>query len=399
MTMTTSEINPPAEGARRGSRLRLPVLLTGSLALILAGAIAWGIHERTMADAALRRATERDAVIVVSVVRPTVAATRDELVLPGNTQAFIDAPIYARTSGYLRRWYFDIGARVKQGALLAEIETPEVDEQLRQARADLQTARTNLEIAEVTATRWQRLLATNSVSKQETDQFVSNFKAMQSTVESQLANVRRLEQLQSFEKVLAPFAGIVTARSTDVGALIDAGATAQSRELFHLADLSTLRVYVAVPEVYAQAGRPGTTATLRLDEFPGRSFPGRVVRTANAIDPASRTLLVEVDVDNPNGELLPGAYVRVHLHAPGAAQAMTVPANTLLFRSEGLRVAVVHDGRAELVPVTMGRDYGEAVEILGGLSAGDNVITNPADSLTSGTPVRIQAAAGEGGRP
>jgi RND family efflux transporter MFP subunit len=220
---------------------------------------------------------------------------------------------------------------VKQGQLLAEIDTPEVDEQLRQARADLQTAQANLDIAEVTAARWLRLWATNSVSKQETDQFVSNAKAMKSTVESNAANVRRLEQLQSFEKVYAPFDGIVTARSIDVGALIDAGANPQSRELFHMAAISTLRVFVAVPEVNSQAGQPGARASLTLDEFPGRTFEGRVMRTANAIDPAARTLLVEVDVDNPKGELLPGAYVRVRLPVPGPKQAVTIPANTLLF--------------------------------------------------------------------
>jgi RND family efflux transporter MFP subunit len=320
-------------------------------------------------------------------------------VIPGNTQAFTDAPIYARTNGYIKRWYFDIGSRVKQGQLLAEIETPEIDEQLRQARADLETAKANLGIAEITAERWQRLWATKSVSKQETDQFVSNAKAMKSTAESNAANVRRLEQLQSFERVEAPFDGIVTARSIDVGTLIDAGANPQSRELFHMTAIHTLRVFVAVPEVYAGAGQPGTVASLTLDEFPGRSFRGHVVRTSNSIDPAARTLLVEVDVDNPKGALLPGAYVRVHLPVPGAAQAVTIPANTLLFRSEGLRVGVVRDGRAELVPIKIGRDYGDAVEVLTGLNPGDAVITNPSDSLTSGTPVRIQTGTTQKGAP
>jgi len=217
-------------------------------------------------------------------------------------------------------------------------------------------------------------------------------------VDSNAANVRRLEQLQSFEKVFAPFDGIITARNIDIGSLIDAGANPQSRELFHITAISTLRVYVAIPEAFSRVGRPGTEASLTLDEFPGRSFRGRVVRTANAIDPAARTLLVEVDVDNPTGELLPGAYVRVHFPVPGSPHAVTIPANTLLFRAEGLRVAVVRNGQAELVPVKIGRDYGDAVEILTGLAPNDAVIVNPADSLTSGTPVRIQTGTpGKGG--
>lgn len=395
--MTAPEIERAGDahqkvGAPRRHRGTLALALVAGLTLVLGASIAWGIRARLQADAALKQATEREGVPIVKVVYPKRTALTEEIVLPGNTQAFTDTPIYARTSGYLKRWYFDIGSRVKQGQLLAEIETPEVDEQLRQARADLETARTNLQIAEVTATRWQRLLTTNSVSKQETDQFVSNFQAMKSTVESNAANVRRLEQLVSFEKVYAPFDGIVTARSIDVGALIDAGANPQSRELFHMSAISTLRVFVAVPEVYSQAGQPGTVASLTFDAFPGRSFQGRVVRTSNSIDPAARTLLVEVDIDNPKGELLPGAYVRVHLPVPGPGQAVTIPANTLLFRSEGLRVGVVRNGRAELVPVKIGRDYGATVEVVSGLQTGDAVITDPGDSLTSGTPVRIQDA-------
>jgi RND family efflux transporter MFP subunit len=400
--VTSGEAEPGADACpqtrrrtRRRSALSLAVVV--GLALLLGGGIAWGIRARLRADAALKQTTERNGVPIVKVVYPKRTVSTEEIVLPGNTQAFTDTPIYARTSGYLKRWYFDIGSRVKQGQLLAEIDTPEVDEQLRQARADLLTAQANLDIAEVTAARWQRLLTTNSVSKQETDQFVANAKAMKSTVESNGANVRRLEQLQSFEKVYAPFDGIVTARSIDVGALIDAGANPQSRELFHMAAISTLRVFVAVPEVSARAGQPGARASLVLDEFPGRTFEGRVVRTSNAIDPAARTLLVEVDVDNPKGELLPGAYVRVHLPMPGSRQAVTIPANTLLFRAEGLRVGVVRAGRAELVPLKIGRDYGATVEVVSGLGPEDAVITDPSDSLTGGTPVRVQTAAEPGG--
>jgi RND family efflux transporter MFP subunit len=325
------------------------------------------------------------------VVHPTTAAPTQQIVLPGNTQPFIDSPIYARTSGYLRRWYFDIGARVKKGDLLAEIETPEIDQQLQQARANLETAQANQQLAQTTADRWQFLLKSNSVSKQETDQAVSNLAAQKATVDSRQADVNRLEQLQSFEKVTAPFDGVITARNTDVGALIDAGAAAQSKELFHLAAIDKLRVFVAIPEVYSNAAQAGATASLTLDEFPGRVFRGTLVRDANAIDSTSRTLLVEVDVDNPNGQLLPGAYVSVHIKLPGKIRSVTVPANTMLFRREGLRVGVVRDGRVELTPITIGRDYGDTVEIVSGLRPSDSVVVDPPDSLLSGTQVRLSS--------
>jgi RND family efflux transporter MFP subunit len=293
----------------------------------------------------------------------------------------------------VKRWYFDIGAHVKEGQLLAEIETPEVDQQLEQARADLETARANLKQAQITADRWRALLETDSVSKQETDVAVSALSATKATVDSNLANVRRLEQLQGFEKIYAPFDGVITARNVDIGVLVNAGSTTTSgRELFHMAAIQTLRVFVAVPEVYSRAARPGGSATLTLDEFPGRSFEGKLVRTANAIDLTSRTLNVEVDVDNPRGELLPGAYVFVHLKLPRQIATVTVPVNTLLFRAEGLQVAVVRDGKAQLVPVTIGRDYGTSVEITAGIQPTDQVIVGPSDSLTSGTRVRLAAA-------
>ena len=363
---------------------------------MLVGALGLGIYSglsaRSAADAALKRVTDEAAVAVVNVVSPTPGAPTQEILLPGTTQAFTDAPIYARTSGYLKRWHFDIGAHVKQGQLLAEIETPEVDQQLQQARADLETAQANLRQAQITADRWRALLETDSVSKQETDQAVSALSATKATVDSNAANVRRLEQLQGFEKIYAPFDGVITARNTDIGVLVDAGVNATARELFHMAAIHTLRVFVAVPEVYSPAARPGGAATLTLDEFPGRPFHGTLVRNANAIDLASRTLLVEVDVDNPTGELLPGAYVFVHLKLPKEIPSVTVPANTLLFQAQGLRVAVVRDGQAQLVPVTIGRDYGATVEILTGLHAADQVIVAPSDSLTSGTRVRIARA-------
>jgi RND family efflux transporter MFP subunit len=313
-------------------------------------------------------------------------------VLPGNIQAFTDTPIYARTNGYLRHWYFDIGAHVKQGDLLADIETPEIDKQLEQARAQLETAQANLDLAKTTAARWQFLLKSDSVSKQETDEKTSDLSAKKADVDSSASNVRRLQDLQSFQKVFAPFDGVITARNTDIGALIDAGANAPGRELFHLAAIGKLRAYVAVPEVYSQAARPGAQAALTLDEFPGQTFHGILVRNSSSIDTSSRTLLTEVDVDNPTGKLLPGAYAFVHLKLPQQIRSVTVPANTLLFRSEGLQVGVVRNNQALLVPVTIGRDYGSTVEIVSGLQSTDPVIVDPSDSLISGTPVEMQGA-------
>jgi RND family efflux transporter MFP subunit len=379
-------------GERQRSLRVGPVLVVAMAAAALGLAIYSGVRARTAADAKLKQTTADAAVSVVSVVSPTATAPTQEILLPGTTQAFTDTPIFARTNGYVKRWYFDIGAHVKQGQLLAEIETPEVDEQLQQARADLQTAQANLRQAQITADRWQALLETDSVSKQETDVAVSALSATKATVNSNAANVRRLEELQGFQKIYAPFDGVVTARNVDIGVLVNAGSNPGARELFHMTAIHTLRVFVAVPEIYSRAAGPGSTATLTLDEFPGQSFTGTLVRNANSIDLASRTLLVEVDVDNPRGELLPGAYVFVHLKLPKQIASVSVPANALLFRAEGLQVAVVRDGRAQLVPVTIGRDYGTTVEIVAGLQRTDQVIVAPSDSLTSGTRVRIAAA-------
>jgi RND family efflux transporter MFP subunit len=311
----------------------------------LAFAIHGGITTRVAAESSLARSTEDAAIPTVNVIRPKDGAPLEELVLPGNTQAFSDTPIFARTSGYLRRWYFDIGAHVKRGDLLAEIETPEIDKQLQQAHADLETAQANYHLAETTAARWRSLLQSDSVSRQETDEKVADQSARKATVDSNASNVRRLEDLRSFQKVYAPFDGVLTARNTDVGALIDAGANSVGKELFHLAAIDTLRVFVAIPEVYSRAARPGAIASLTLDEFPGRSFQGTLARTSNSIDQASHTLLTEVDVPNPDGKLLPGAYVSVHFKLPQTVRSVVVPSNTLLFRSEGLRVALVRDRR------------------------------------------------------
>jgi len=378
---------------------RHAALLIAVVGAALVGAVIYsGIHSRAEAESRLDQQTQQAAIPTVAVVFPKEGAPTSEIVLPGVTQAFTDAPIYARTNGYLKHWYFDIGARVKKDQLLAEIDTPEVDEQLQQAQADLETAQANLAIAKITADRWQGLVQDGSVSQQETDQALSNLKAVQATVQSNAANVRRLEQLQSFEKVYAPFDGIITARSTDVGALIDAGASTQPRELFHMAAIHTLRVYVAVPEVYCPSMRSGGSATLTLDEFPGEAFHGTIVRNTNSIDLASRTLLVEIDIDNAAGRLLPGAYVFVHLKLPDQTRSVVVSSNTLIFRKEGLQVGLVRDGKAVLVPVKIGHDFGNSVEIISGLRSTDAVIVDPSDSLVDGMPVRVsgKSAGGSG---
>jgi len=400
-TVEVQTMQPSPDGfrSRPGARRRTAILVTTAALAVVALVIYSGIHSRAVTEARLVQRTEQAAIPTVDLAFPREGAPTQEIVLPGNTQAFSDSPIYARTSGYLKRWCFDIGAHVKKGQLLAEIETPEVDQQLLQARADLDTAQANLNIAKITASRWQDLVSTGSVSQQETDQAVNNLSAVKAAAESSAANVRRLEQLQSFEKVYAPFDGIITARNTDIGALIDAGASTQPRELFHMAAIRTLRLYVAVPEVYSRAARSGAPATLTLDEFPGQAFHGTLVRNANSIDIASRTLLVEVDVDNPTGQLLPGAYVFVHLKLPDETRSVTIPSNALIFRKEGLQVGLVRNGKAELVAVKIGRDYGNTVEIVSGLQPTDAVIVDPSDSLVAGMPVRFSnKAAGGSGR-
>jgi RND family efflux transporter MFP subunit len=384
-------------GTAASSRLRtLKRALLAAIAIVaVGGPIYGGIHGRVAAEARLAQTTSAAAVPSVLVVHPLPNAPQSEIALPGYTEAFTDTPVYARTSGYLKAWYYDIGAHVKKGDLLAEIDTPEVDQELRQARADLITAEANRTLASITAKRDAFLFKNDRlVSTQQRDNSAAALAAEEAIVQSKEANVARLEQLQSYEKVVAPFDGVITARNTDVGALIDADANSPSKELFHLAAEDKLRVYVAVPEVYDRAARVGGTASLTLDEFPGQSFTGTLVRTANAIDLSSRTLLVEVDVDNSAGLLLPGAYAFVHLSLPASATSVTIPANTLLFRREGLRVAVVRHGLAQLVPVRIGRDYGEKIEILSGLRPMDEVIAAPADSLVSGTVVHVEDAKG-----
>jgi RND family efflux transporter MFP subunit len=387
------EVEPTHGSAERPPRevrpVRRWVLFVLAFAFVAVVVIA-GVLPRIQARATLGRETREMAIPTVAIIQPKRAAPAQEVVLPANVQAFSDAPIYARTNGYLKKWYVDIGGHVKAGQLLAEIETPEVDQQLRQSKADLATAQANVHLAQITAERYSGLLKSDSVSKQEADNAESDFAAKQAAVQSSEANVRRLEDLQSFEKIYAPFSGVVTARNTDIGALIDPGASGGVRtELFHISQPGKLRVYVNVPEAYSQAAKPGLTADLTLAEFPGRKFQGTLVRTANAIDLNTRTLLVEIAVDNPTGELLTGAYAEVHLKLPSPQSSFVLPVNTLLFRSEGLRIVVVNNGQAELRQITIGHDYGAQVEVVAGLTGDESIVADPPDSIESGQKVRI----------
>lgn len=379
----------PAVPSPQRSYTVIWLALTVLLLLLIVG-IAMGIVSRSVAEHRLEQTTARDAVLSINVIHPTVTGSTGEIALPGNTQAFNDTPIYARTNGYLKNFFVDIGQHVRKGELMAVIQTPEIDEQLQVARANLKSAQADLNLANTTSERYQHLLSEDSVSRQETDVAVSGAAARKAAVEAAEANVRRLQELQSFERVYAPFDGVVTARNTDIGALIDAGSgSAQPRDLFRIAAIHRLRVFVPVPEIYAPAIANGETASLTLDEYPGQAFTGTVARNSSAIDPNSRTLNVEVDVNNIGGKLLPGAYIFVHFKLPQARQMLSVPSNTLLFRAEGLRVGVVHSGRVHLQPVTIGRDNGSTLEIATGLTASDHVILNPADSLAEGQQVRV----------
>ncbi len=391
--LTTPPPVPEERGFSTGVWITLAVV-----AIALVAVIVFGIISRATAERNLEKRTNAAAIPTVNVIHPSAAPLSPEISLPGNTEAYIDTPIYARTNGYLKTWYFDIGAHVRKGQLMAQIETPELDQQLQVAEADLKSAEANLNLANTTATRYINLLKTNSVSKQETDQATSDAAAKQAAVDSAMANVRRLRQIQSFEQVYAPFDGIVTARNTDFGALIDAGSASAPKELFHLAAINKIRVYVPVPEAYAGDIKNGGKATLTLGESTGHAFEGTITRNSNMIDPASRTLNVEVDVENPRGLLLPGSYVFVHFKVPERIANLTIPSNTLLFRSEGLQVGVVRNGRVALVPITITHDAGQVVEVSASdLKPTDEVILDPSDSLTEGQQVHVsqQKQAGE----
>src|SRR5437879_5474017 len=329
----------------------------------------------------------------VSVVSPKRTVPPHEIILPGNVEPFINSPIYSRTNGYLKEWSADIGAHVKQGQLLAVIDTPEVDQQVEQSLSNLNTAKANLALAEITKNRYEGLLKTNAVSQQDVDNAVGSYNANKAIVEASQANVKQLQALQSFEKIYAPFDGVVTARNTDIGDLINSGSTSGVKtDLFHIAQPGTLRVYVNVPEEYSQGIKPGMTADLSLAEFPGRKFQGKLVRTSEDINMTTRTLLIEIDVDNPTGTLLTGSYAEVHLAVPTQSSTLLPPVNTLLFRSEGLRVGIVKDGKVALTAVTPGHDFGNQIEIVAGLKPDDQVIINPPDSLVPGQQVQIVQA-------
>jgi len=375
------------------SRSRKHWLVPAISLIAVATLLAWGIWSRVSASATLRAETAQTAVPAVSVVSPKQTAPAQEIILPGNVQPFITSPIYARTNGYLRKWYVDIGAHVKKGQLLAVIETPEVDQQLEQSLSNLNTAKANLALAEITKNRYQGLLKTNAVSQQDADNASGTYNANKAIVEANQANVKQLQALQSFEKIYAPFDGIVTARNTDIGDLINSGSNSNVKtDLFHIAQPGTLRVYVNVPEEYSQGIKLGMTADLSLAEFPGRKFQGKLVRTSEDINVTTRTLLIEIDVDNPSGTLLTGSYAEVHLAVSSQASTFLLPVNALLFRTEGLRVGIVKDGKVVLTAVTPGHDFGNQIEIVAGLKADDQVIINPPDSIVSGQQVQIVQA-------
>jgi len=358
--------------------------------LLVAVVLTYGIVTRIRAKAALSTDTAKLAVPSVAVVAPKQSTPAQEIILPGNVQPFIASPIYAQTTGYLKKWYFDIGAHVKKGQLLAVVDSPAVDQQYAQARSNLSTAEANLRLAEITKNRYLGLLKTHAVAQQDADNAVGTYNANKAIVNANQANVQQFQVLKNFEKVYAPFDGVITARNTDIGDLISSGNTGANNtktDLFHISQPGKLRVYVNVPEEYSRGVKPGMTAQLALAEFPGRQFQGVLVRTAEAINMTTRTLLVEISVDNPSNTLLSGSYAEVHLKVSDTNPSFVIPVNTLIFRAQGLHVGLVKDGKAVVTPVTAGRDFGNTIEIVTGLKADDEVIVNPPDSLVTGQAV------------
>jgi RND family efflux transporter MFP subunit len=390
---------PPGLHPRRVSRKRWVIALI-ALAIV-GGVLAFGILSRLKDEANLRSAVAQTSAPSVSVVLPKRGAPVEELILPGNVQPFISSPIYARTDGYLKKWYLDIGAHVKTGQLLAVINAPEVDQQLAQAKSTLATAQANLDLAQITKERYIRLFAKHAVPQQDRDNAIGAYNADKATVDADQASVQRYATLVSFERIYAPFDGVITARNTDIGDLINSGSSsAPKTDLFHIAQADILRVYVNVPEEYSQGVKPGRTETeIVLAEFPGRRFPGKLVRTAEAINASTRTLLVEVDVPNPTSTLFTGSYAEVHLKVPSQNPTYIIPSNTLLFRTQNLQVGVVQDGKAVLKNVTPGHDFGNEIEIVAGLSDSDHVIVNPSDSLVNGQAVQVVNAKLPGDNP
>ncbi|HZR57843.1 MAG TPA: efflux RND transporter periplasmic adaptor subunit [Terriglobales bacterium] len=370
-------------------------LLITVVAIVLAVAVIVGVLSRISDSHALAKETETLAVQSFSVIKPKAEPPQQELVLPSTLQAYTESPIYARTNGYLAKWYKDIGSRVTKGELLAEIETPEIDQELAQSRAAQEQANAQLALAKTSAQRWANLQKMDAVAQQETDERTSSYTQGQAALAAATANVRRLEQLESFKRVYAPFSGVITKRNIDIGALINAGNGGTNQELFDMARIDPIRVYVDVPENYTPSIHSGVHAKIELAALVGKQFTGNVVRTSDSIDPATRTLRTEIDVPNPKGELLPGSYAQVHFALNVQTPGLSVPVNALLFRAEGPRAAVVDSqGKVHLKPVVIGRDYGTAVQILGGLSPNDSIILNPSDSLEEGQQIQVSKESG-----
>jgi RND family efflux transporter MFP subunit len=396
---TEGNLQGAQEGGYRGAqkKSRIFLFLIG-IAVVLAILGIFTLLQHREQYNALAKETEKLAVPTVAVIHPTVEPAQEDLVLPSTLQAYTESAIYARTTGYLKKWNHDIGTRVQQGELLADIDTPEVDQQLYQARADLGTAQANENLSRITATRYEELIKTDGVSKQEVDNAVGDYAARRAAVASAQANVRRLEELESFKHVYAPFSGVITRRNVDIGNLINAGNGGSAQELFFLAATDPIRSYVSVPELYAPAVHPGLGAYLELTLYPGQKFQAKVVRTADAIDLSSRTLNTEVDVPNKSGQLLPGGYAQVHLLVGVKGTRLQVPVNALLFRAEGLRAVVVDaNHKTHLQQLAIGRDYGTALEVLQGLSPDDWIVLNPPDSLDEGMPVNVKVVAQNAG--
>jgi RND family efflux transporter MFP subunit len=387
-TLVAAQTEEQPSGASPRTRKKPSYLPLVVVAVLLFAGAAIALVIRLGERRALAKETETLAVPSVIVIQPKPEPPQQDLVLPSTLQAYTESPIYARTSGYLARWYKDIGSRVERGQLLADIDTPEVDQELMQARAARNQAEAQLNLAKTSAERWETLRKMDAVAQQETDERSSGYSQSQAALASSTANVRRLEQLESFKHVYAPFTGVVTKRNTDIGALINAGNSGANQELFVVEQINPIRVYVDVPEIYAPSVRPGLSAAIELSSFPGQRFSGKVVRTAESIDPGTRTLRTEIDVPNREGRLFPGSYAQVHFGVNVTAVRLSVPVNALLFRAEGPRAAVVGgDGKVHLKPVTIGRDYGTEVEILGGLDPAESIVLNPSDSLEEGEVV------------
>ncbi len=386
----TKPLETSAEKAHSPKRWVLALVIFA----VVGGLLFFGIRSRVNAEQKLRVVTAQMAVPSVTVVQPKPSTPAQEIILPGNVQPFISSPVYARINGYLKKWYFDIGAHVKAGQLLAVIAAPEIDQQLATAQSNLATAQANLELAQITMTRYQGLSAKHAVSQQDVDNAIGTYRADQATVNADKATVGQYEATVSFEKIYAPFDGVITARNTDIGDLINSGNSGNVKtDMFHIAQTGTLRVYVNVPQEYSRGVKPGeTTADIVLAEFPGRKFPGKLVTTAQAINMTTRTLLTEIDLPNPAGTLLSGSYAEVHLKVPSEVPTYLIPVNTLIFRSQGLQVGVVQDGKIVLKTVMPGHDLGEQMEIVDGLNADDQVVLNPPDSLITGQAVHVVSA-------